>query len=111
MNAPPENAPRRIDVALGERSYPIFIGPGLLADAARWRARLRGRQALVVSNTTVAPLYLDIVARGLEAQQLQLGGLGRRGALGFGFRRQRCGVLRHVFLGKFALRTRRVTHD
>jgi 3-dehydroquinate synthase len=31
-----------IDVALGDRSYPVWIGAGLLADHARWRATLRG---------------------------------------------------------------------
>jgi 3-dehydroquinate synthase len=55
-----------IEVSLGERRYPVWIGRGLLGDAARWRARLRGRHALVVSNTTVAPLYLDHLAQGLE---------------------------------------------
>ncbi|MFC4528549.1 3-dehydroquinate synthase [Dyella halodurans] len=58
--------PRTIDVALGTRSYPVWIGPGLLADHARWRTALRGRHALVISNTTVAPLYLDRVAEGLD---------------------------------------------
>ncbi|WP_114238673.1 3-dehydroquinate synthase [Dyella sp. C9] len=61
-----ESQLRTIDVALGTRSYPVWIGPGLLADHARWRAMLRGRHALVISNTTVAPLYLDRVAAGLE---------------------------------------------
>ena len=55
-----------VDVVLAGRSYPVWIGPGLLADSARWRARIRGRHVLVVSNTTVAPLYLDALARGLE---------------------------------------------
>jgi len=63
MNAPQIQT---IDVALGRRSYPVWIGRGLLADAARWRAALRGRHALVVSNATVAPLYLDRVAAGLD---------------------------------------------
>jgi len=58
-----------IDVALGARRYPVWIGRGLLGDHARWRARLRGRHALVVSNTTVAPLYLDRIAQGLEGLQ------------------------------------------
>ena len=62
MNA---SSPTTIDVTLGERSYPVWIGCGLLGDSARWRARLRGRHALVVSNTTVAPLYLERVAQGL----------------------------------------------
>jgi 3-dehydroquinate synthase len=55
-----------IDVALGDRSYPVWIGAGLLADHARWRATLRGRHALVISNSTVAPLYLDRIAQGLD---------------------------------------------
>lgn len=61
-----QNSPITLDVTLGERSYPVWIGRGLLADAARWRERLHGRHVLVVSNTTVAPLYLDRVARGLD---------------------------------------------
>jgi len=55
-----------IDVALGQRSYPVWIGAGLLGQHARWRAMLRGRHALVVSNTTVAPLYLPRIEAGLE---------------------------------------------
>ena len=58
--------PLTIEVALGARSYPVWIGRGLLAEADRWRATLRGRHALVVSNTTVAPLYLQRVAAGLD---------------------------------------------
>jgi 3-dehydroquinate synthase len=55
-----------IDVTLGERSYPVWIGRGLLDEHARWRAALRGRHVLVISNSTVAPLYLERVARGLD---------------------------------------------
>ncbi|GLQ46997.1 3-dehydroquinate synthase [Dyella lipolytica] len=55
-----------IDVALGERSYPVWIGRGLLDDTSRWRAALRGRHVLVLSNRTVAPLYLERVTRGLD---------------------------------------------
>src|ERR1700761_6541146 len=57
---------RRIDVVLGDRSYTVSIGPGQLDDIDYWRARLRGRHALVISNTTVAPLYLERVAEGLD---------------------------------------------
>jgi len=63
MNA---SSPTTIDVTLGARSYPVWIGRGLLGDSTRWRARLRGRHALVVSNTAVAPLYLGRVAQGLD---------------------------------------------
>ncbi len=60
------SSPRNITVALGQRSYPVWIGAGLLADHARWRALLRGRHALVISNTTVAPLYLPRIEAGLD---------------------------------------------
>ena len=46
-------------VELGERSYPIYIGPGLLGRADLLRPHIPGRQVLVVSNETVAPLYLE----------------------------------------------------
>jgi 3-dehydroquinate synthase len=46
-------------VDLGERSYPIYIGAGLLDDGACLRGHLAGRQVLVVSNDKVAPLYLE----------------------------------------------------
>jgi 3-dehydroquinate synthase len=54
-----------LEVGLGERAYPIHIGPGLLADADLWLASIHGRQVLVVSNETVAPLYLERVQAGL----------------------------------------------
>jgi 3-dehydroquinate synthase len=55
-----------LEVGLGRRSYPIRIGAGLLADATQWRDAVRGRHVLVVSNTTVAPLYLQRVVDGLH---------------------------------------------
>jgi 3-dehydroquinate synthase len=56
----------RLDVVLGERSYPIWIGPGLLDDAGAWRAVLRGRHAVIVTDVHVAPLYLARVRNGLD---------------------------------------------
>jgi 3-dehydroquinate synthase len=46
-------------VELGDRRYPIHIGPGLLGRPELLRPHIPGRQVLVVSNTTVAPLYLE----------------------------------------------------
>jgi 3-dehydroquinate synthase len=60
------NAPTTVDVALGARSYPIHIGAGLLDHAALWRAAIHGRHVLVVTNETVAPLYLARVQAGLH---------------------------------------------
>ncbi len=51
--------PRRVDVSLGERSYPILIGQGLLDNPRYLRDYVDAREVMVVSNETVAPLYLD----------------------------------------------------
>ncbi len=48
-----------LHVDLGDRSYPILIGRDLLGDAACLRPHIAGRQVAVVSNTTVAPLFMD----------------------------------------------------
>lgn len=48
-----------LKVELGDRSYPILIGSGLLSDPKVLEAHLAHRDVLVVSNTTVAPIYLD----------------------------------------------------
>lgn len=46
-----------LDVQLGERSYPIFIGESLLTRPDCLLPWIRGKQVLLVSNSTVAPLY------------------------------------------------------
>lgn len=58
---------RTLQVALGERSYPIHIGPGLLGDPAWITPYLAGRQVMIVTNETIAPRYLELVRRGLPA--------------------------------------------
>jgi 3-dehydroquinate synthase len=57
-----------IVVALGERSYPIHVGPGLLGDAALYR--LTAKQVLVVTNDIVAPLYLPRVQAALAGRDV-----------------------------------------
>lgn len=51
----------RVNVDLGDRSYPIFIGAGLLASLGALLPALAGRQVMVVTNSTIAPLYLHRV--------------------------------------------------
>ena len=55
----------RIEVDLGERSYPIVIGRGLLDGNFDLSPYVRGGACLVVSNETVAPLYLDKLRQNL----------------------------------------------
>jgi len=48
-----------LTVNLGERSYPIHIGPNLLGDPQWIAPHIHGQQVMVVTNETVAPLYLE----------------------------------------------------
>jgi 3-dehydroquinate synthase len=57
--------PLTLEVDLGERSYPIVIGSGLLAGGFDLSGYLTGKDCLVVSNETVAPLYFAALKRGL----------------------------------------------
>jgi 3-dehydroquinate synthase len=57
-----------LTVTLGARSYPIHIGPGLLARADLVTALLPQNKAAIVTNETVAPLYLAPLARALQAR-------------------------------------------
>jgi len=47
-----------LNVDLGDRSYPIFVGSGLLSDVSLVRGPVDSRQIMIVSNEKVAPLYL-----------------------------------------------------
>lgn len=52
---------KQLTVDLGERSYPIYIGENLLDQGELLQKHVPGISALIVSNETVAPLYLDKV--------------------------------------------------
>jgi len=54
-----------LKVNLGERSYPICIGQNLLAQSELLTQHISGNSALIVSNETVAPLYMDAVEKSL----------------------------------------------
>jgi 3-dehydroquinate synthase len=53
-----DRAHQRVDIALAERSYPILIGPHLLEDEALLDRHIAARNLLIVTNETIAPLYL-----------------------------------------------------
>ena len=48
-----------VNVSLGNRSYPIYIGRGLLDRPELLQRHIPGKKVLVVTNDTIAPLYLD----------------------------------------------------
>lgn len=57
-----------LKVELGERSYPIHIGNGLLSRADLIAEQLRKQKAAIVTNTVVAPLYLPQLKKALESR-------------------------------------------
>lgn len=61
---------QRIDVALNERAYPVWIGSGLLAARDHWTPFLPDAPVVVVSNDVVAPLYLAQLQTTLAAAEL-----------------------------------------
>lgn len=58
---------KTLHVALGDRSYPIHIGQGLLDQPELILPHLKRKQVAIVTNTTVAPLYLNKLSKPLEA--------------------------------------------
>jgi 3-dehydroquinate synthase len=61
---------RTLTVDLGDRAYPIFIGSGLISDSGLYRPYIHGGQVMIVSNETVAPLYLQAVEAALAEYRL-----------------------------------------
>ena len=61
-----QNVIQTLTVALAERSYPIHIGCGVLTRPDLLVPHLKQKKAVIVSNTTVAPLYIDMLRSTLE---------------------------------------------
>jgi 3-dehydroquinate synthase len=57
---------KQLQVALGERSYPIYIGSRLFEQGDLVCEHIGGGEVLVVTNETVAPLYLDKLVAGIR---------------------------------------------
>ena len=56
----------RVEIDLGERSYPILIGSSLLDDPATWSGLPKAATALIVTNETVGPLYAERLQQALS---------------------------------------------
>jgi len=62
----------RVEIELGDRSYSILIGSGLLQDPQVLDGLPRATQALIVTNTTVAPLYAAALRDALAGRHEQI---------------------------------------
>jgi 3-dehydroquinate synthase len=61
----------QLEVDLDDRSYPIYIGTGLIGQADLIGPHIHGQSAMIVTNSTVAPLYLEAVRQALDSRQVR----------------------------------------
>ncbi len=61
---------QQLSIELGERSYPILIGSGLLHDAELLKKYIKANNLMVVTNDVVAPLYLQQLKSALAGKHL-----------------------------------------
>jgi len=62
---------KTLTVQLGERSYPIYIGNNLLGNTELLLQHTPTKQLLIVTNETIAPLYLDTLLDTLSGTQTE----------------------------------------
>ena len=62
---------KTLTVNLGSRSYPIYIGEGILEQSNLITSHLHGQQIVVISNEVVAPIYLKSVIKSINQTQLE----------------------------------------
>ncbi len=61
-----------LNVDLGDKSYPIYIGRDLLSDKTCFEKHISGQQVMVVTNSTVAPIYLDKIIKLLDKSNVEV---------------------------------------
>lgn len=59
VTSAPDTDMKVVEVDLGDRSYPIYIGQGLLQQGELLQKHIKGNRVLIVTNSTIAPLYLQ----------------------------------------------------
>ncbi|MDQ7089553.1 MAG: 3-dehydroquinate synthase [Methylococcales bacterium] len=62
---------KQLDVDLGDRSYPIYIGSDLVSQEKLLAQHIQANQVVVVTNTTIAPLYLQGLCDNLSAYNVE----------------------------------------
>ncbi|MCK4840541.1 MAG: 3-dehydroquinate synthase [Methylococcales bacterium] len=63
---------KQLQVELKEKSYPIYIGSGLLQEKELLVKHIKSRQVIVVTNTTVGTIYLNSVLKHLDGFQVEV---------------------------------------
>jgi len=63
---------KELTVELKDKSYPIYIGSGLLKQKDILLKHIKSKQVVIVTNTTIAPLYLNDVLNSLSGLQVEV---------------------------------------
>lgn len=82
-----------LSLALGARSYPIYIGAGLLARPELLLEKLPQKKTAIITNATVAPLYLAPLRSALESRGVSVAGI----TVPDGEEHKTWGTLNHIF--------------
>lgn len=61
-----------LNVDLGDRSYPIYTGKGILQSQEYFKKHVTSKKALIVTNTVVGPLYSNKLRSVLEANGVEV---------------------------------------
>lgn len=65
------NIMKTLEVSLAERSYPIYIGQNLLSQSQLLQKHIKAKEVLIVTNETIAPLYLKQLEKSLTGYRYQ----------------------------------------
>lgn len=65
------NINKSVNVELGARSYPIYIGQALVSDPEVFDSHIPGSEVIAVTNETIAPLYLQQLQTALQRYQVE----------------------------------------
>jgi len=63
---------KELQVELKDKSYPIYIGTGLLQQQGLLQKHIKSKQVVIVTNVTIAKLYLDAVKKMLAGYQVEV---------------------------------------
>ena len=61
---------KTLEVDLGTRSYPIYIGTDLIKDVSYFKDHIKNKSVMIVTNDTIAPLYLEQLKNTLKDYQV-----------------------------------------
>ena len=63
---------QQLTVDLGDRSYPIYIGSNVFCEASLLQKHIAANQIMIVTNETIAPLYLEKLQSSLSSYSVDV---------------------------------------